>query len=342
MIRIGMIGCGYWGPKLARNLNSIEGSRVEYLCDTRAQRVEQLRGNFKDALTTSDHHEVIRSRDVDAVCIATPPATHYTMAMEAIEAGKHVFVEKPLAMHHSEALELMGAAEKKNVVLMTGHVFLYAPAVQAMRAMMQTGELGELCYVTSVRSNLPPPCYVVDVLWDLAPHDISIILDLVGEAPSEIIAQGTSFQQNGFLDAVFIVLRFPSGKMGHVHVSWLTPKKTRILHMVCKDGVAVYDDMQLAEKLRIHQPGPDIPSSGSGQENNLFAYGLGSITIPPLITKETLRAECEDFVRSIRTGEKPYASGRWAAEVVRVLEEATLQMEKQMKTPRVTDKVQRS
>jgi len=326
MIRVGIIGCGYWGPNHLRNFNEIEGSEVEIVCDARPGRLDFVRSRYKRARTTMDYHEVLASPVVDAVVIATPPATHYKIAMEAIAAGKHLLIEKPMAMRQSEAEEIVAAAKRKGVLLLVGHIFLYSPAVQTLRQLVQSGTLGEIRYITSVRSNIGPPNTVVDVLWDLAPHDLSIILDLIEEKPSKVHAQGTSFAGTEYVDTVFLTMDFPSGKMAHVNVSWLTPNKTRVLQMVCKDRTVKYDDMELVEKVRVYEAGADTRGSLKGEDKGVLTYAPGTIMIPPLPTFEPLRAECEDFIRCIQTGAKPRAGGEWALEVVRVLDMASQQL----------------
>jgi predicted dehydrogenase len=326
MVRIGIIGCGYWGPKHVRNFDEIEGASLEMVSDTRPGRLEFVQSRYKRTRTTQDYREVLASPDVDAVVIATPPATHHKIAMEAIDAGKHLLVEKPMALFYEDAAEIVAAAEKKGVHLMVGHIFLYAPAVQTMRKLVQSGRLGDIYYISSTRTNLGPPNTVVDVLWDLAPHDLSIILDLIQEVPCEVRAHGTSFTKAEYAETVFLSMKFPSGKMAHVHVSWLTPNKTRVLHMVGKDRTVMYDDMQLVEKVRVYEPGEDTRASGHGDDKGVLAYGPGTISIPSLSAHEPLRAECEDFVRAVKTGTPAHASGKWALEVVKILDQAAQQI----------------
>jgi predicted dehydrogenase len=323
LIRVGVIGCGYWGPNLVRVLNEIEGAEVVSVSDLRVGRREFIKKRYPLVDTTSAYEEVINDSRIDAVVIATPPETHHSIAQKALRAGKHILVEKPLALTSVDAEMIVETASRLGKSVAVGHLFLYAPPIIAIRALLQQGELGEIYYVSSTRSNLGPPNAHTDVLWDLAPHDISIVLDLMGEPPEALEAQGGWFTNRDLAETVFLTMHFSRGRVAHVHVSWLTPNKTRLLQLVCSRRVVVYDDMQPIQKVQVFDSGIDNRVACGEGDSKRLSYGAGSIFIPALANDEPLRVECEDFLRSIREGIPVYSSGERGLEVVRVLEKAS-------------------
>jgi predicted dehydrogenase len=323
MIRVGVIGCGYWGPNLVRVFNEIEGAEVVSVSDLRVGRREFIKKRFPLVDTTASFEEVINDSSIEAVVIATPPETHYSIAQEALRAGKHILVEKPLALTSVDAERIVETATRLGKSVAVGHLFLYAPPIIAIRTLLQQGELGEIYYVSSTRSNLGPPNTRTDVLWDLAPHDISIVLDLMGEPPEALEAQGGWFTNRDLAEAVFLTMHFSGGRLAHVHVSWLTPNKTRLFQLVCSRRVVVYDDMQPIQKVQVFDSGMDNRVGCGDGDSKHLSYGAGSIFIPALPNDEPLRFECEDFLRSIRDGIPAYSSGERGLEVVRVLEMAS-------------------
>jgi len=323
MIRVGVIGCGYWGPNLIRALNEVEEARVTRVADVRPGRRKFIEQRFPAIETTSDAREILYSTDIDAVVVATPPEMHSQLAIEALLAGKHVFVEKPLATSVIDAEKIVETASRLGKSVAVGHLFLYAPAMVAIRSMLERGELGQIYYISSTRANLGPPKVRTDVLWDLAPHDISIILDLLGTVPDSLEIQAGRFINLNHSETAFLTMHFPGGRLAHIHVSWLTHNKTRILQLICSERVVVYDDMQPVQKLQVFNSGADNRVNASPEDSHQLAYGVGSIWVPALPNQEPLRVECEDFIRSIRDGKPPYSSGQKALEVVRVLEWAS-------------------
>jgi len=253
--------------------------------------------------------------------------------MEAIRHGKHLLVEKPLTMDSAAASKIVEAAASANRVLMTGHLFLYAPAVAAMKAHVVSGGIGKLCSITSMRANFGPPNTAVNVLWDLAPHDISILLYLMDEVPSEVLAVGSAFTQSRFVEAAHVVMTFPSGRLAHVHVSWLTPNKTRVMHVIGDHGAILFDDMEMVEKVKFYAAGVDNRTQGGAASSHALQYGPGAITVPALPALEPLRAECEDFVQCILQKREPVSSGRAGLEVVRVLDAAARQLQDHASQP---------
>ena len=339
LIRVGLIGCGYWGPNLVRTLHEIDGVKLARVADLRPGRREFISQRYPDLPTTAEYHELLHDPAIDAVVIATPPDTHFRLAMEALEQGKHLLVEKPLAMKFREADEIVRFAGDRNRVLMVGHLFLYAPAVVKLNSLIAQGELGDLYCISSVRANPGPPNTNVDALWDLAPHDFSIILHLFREAPIEVAAHAASFSDRRHAEVVFVFLRFGSGRAAHVHVSWLTPNKTRRMDLLASRRVAGYDDMQPVHKLMIFDAAEDNRRNATAQDNKALGYGPGNVWIPALQNYEPLRAECEDFVNCIRSGGTPVSDGRKGAEVVRVLEKASQAIALSEPKPELTGQV---
>lgn len=326
MIRIGIIGCGYWGPNLVHTFHDTPEVEVSTVCDLRIGRLEFIQKKFPGIRTTLSAEEVIADNRLDAVVVATPPSTHYAVARSAIEAGKHLLIEKPMTLVSAQADELVSLADQKKRTLVVGHLFLYHSVVRTMRRMLRDGDLGEVYSISSTRMNLGPPNTMIDVLWDLAPHDVSIILDLMEEEPCDVQVMGSMFTNDDFAEVVFLALRFPSGRLAHIHVSWLTPNKTRVFHMLCSRKVIMWDDTEAVEKLRIFEAGNDNRMNASAKDSHALSYGPGAITIPPISGGEPLRSECEDFIHCIRTGGTPVSNGRKGVQVVRVLEAAEAQI----------------
>ena len=322
MIRVGIIGCGYWGPNLVRTFADLENVTLVQVSDIRPERLSYIGKRHPRIELTVDPMAVVLDPTIDAVVIATPPQTHYELAMAALKAGKHVMVEKPLSTSTLEGDQIVALAQRLERTLVVGHLFLYAPAVARIRSLFDEGKLGSLYYISTVRTNVGPPGAKVDALWDLAPHDISIILNVMKESPEEVFAYGGSFTNSKLVETVFLVLRFGDGRLAHVHVGWLTPNKTRLIRMVYSQGEVVYDDMQPIQKVQVHNPAIDNRTQASATGAAL-SYGSGGIWSPPLDTYEPLRAECQDFVDSIRTGKRPLSDGQSGLEVVRVLEAAS-------------------
>lgn len=323
MIRIGIIGCGYWGPNLVRVFNELEGATVVRVSDLRPGRLENIARRYPGVQTTAHSHDVLSDVSIDAVVIATPPDTHCTLALEALNRGKHILIEKPLATTTADAQRIVELAARKQRTLVVGHLFLYSPAVVQIQSLLQRGELGNVYCIASTRCNLGPPNTQVDALWDLAPHDISVILHLMEDTPVDVSAHGACFTNSRFAEAVFVNLRFGDGRIAQVHVSWLTPAKARFMQLICSKRVVIYDDMQPVQKVQVYDPGIDNRLKASDRDSEALGFAPGGIWVPPLKTYEPLRAECEDFVSSIETGKTPLSDGISALEVVRVLEMAS-------------------
>jgi predicted dehydrogenase len=323
-LRFGVVGWGYWGPKIARNLDSLPHSTVTVIADIEAGRLDSLRVSNPWVQTTTMPEDVFRS-DVDGVVIATPVRTHYQLAREALLHGKHVLVEKPLTASVSEAEELVALAEKQRRILMVGHTFEYSPAVNELRKLVQNGDLGRIYSVQAERLNLGLFRSDINVIWDLAPHDISILLYLFGEKPERVKVQAHAHLQPLIHDNAHLDLEFAGGMTAHVHVSWLYPCKVRRVTVIGDARMAVYDDTNPAEMLKIYNKGADVNA------DPLVSYRHGAITIPHIDWVEPLRLECEDFCGSIRAGALPRAHARVGLEVVQVLSAAQEALEGQDK-----------
>jgi predicted dehydrogenase len=294
-LRLGQVGLGYWGRNLARNFDEL--TELAWLCDADAALREEFAHRYPGARVTGEFEELLAS-DVDAVVIATPVPTHHPLARAALEAGKHVFVEKPPAMRVAEMEELIGIAEANGLVLMPGHLLLYHPAVQKLKELVETGELGDVLVVYGNRQNLGRIRKDENALWSLGVHDISVILYLIGEEIVEAAAHGHAFLTEGVEDVVFCYLRFASGKIAHMHLSWLDPHKMRRLTVVGRDRMAVFDDMELERKITVYDKAPEQPSETYGE----WRTRTGDIFSPKLSNAEPLRLECGHFVRLVQEG----------------------------------------
>jgi predicted dehydrogenase len=311
-LRFGIIGWGYWGPKIARNLESLSGSSVTMIVDTDQKRLNAISIQQPWIKTSTSTDELFTS-DVDAVVIATPVRTHFQLAREALQHGKHVLVEKPLTTSVAEAEELIRIAKEHQRILMVGHTFEYSPAVNELRRIVQNGDLGRIYCVETERVNLGLFRQDTNVIWDLAPHDVSILLYLLGKTPNQIAVQAHAHLQPQICDIAHLDLGFSDGMTAHIHVSWLHPSKIRRVTLIGDERMVIYDDTNPAEMLKIYNKGADVHA------DPVVSYRYGAITIPHIDWIEPLRLECEDFVNSIRTGKPPRASGEVGLAVVRVL-----------------------
>ncbi len=324
-LRFGVIGWGYWGPKIARNLDSLSHAAVTMVADTDASRFTNLAVNQPWIQTTTLLKNIFRS-DVDAIVIATPVSTHFQLAREALLHGKHVLVEKPLTANVTEAEELVALAQKQQRILMVGHTFEYNPAVNELRKLVQSGELGKIYCIEAERVNLGLFRNDINVIWDLAPHDISILLYLLAQRPERIKVQAHAHVQSNIEDVAHLDLEFADGMNAHIHVSWLHPCKIRRVTVIGDARMVVYDDTNPAEMIKVYNKGADVNA------DPVVSYRYGEITIPHIDWIEPLHLECEDFANSIRTGTKPRASGEVGLAVVKVLaaaQEALLRSAKQ-------------
>jgi predicted dehydrogenase len=308
-IRVGVVGLGYWGPNLARNFAAIAGCELAWLCDSEAQKREQQSQAFPGARTTDVLGDLLDDPELDAVVLATPVSTHAELAIAVAEAGKHCFVEKPLATTAADAEEAVAAAERAERILMVGHLLEYHPAVVKLKDLVDGDELGGLYYIYGNRLNLGVLREDENALWSLGAHDVSVVLALVDEEPEECLAHGASFVRPNVQDVVFCYLRFPSGIVAHLHLSWLDPHKERRLTVVGAQRMATFDDMEPDDKLTVYDKGFDGYTPRAGESSS-----------PRISNAEPLRLECEHFIQCIRDGTTPRSDGHSGLRVVRVLE----------------------
>jgi predicted dehydrogenase len=312
-VRVGQVGLGYWGRNLARVFD--DESDLAWLCDASDELRSEFAGRYPNARITGDFVEMIADDDLDAVVIATPVPTHFALAKAALEAGKHVFVEKPPAMRVAEMEALIEIAEANGLVLMPGHLLLYHPGVLKLKELVDSGELGEVLVVYGNRQNLGKIRKDENALWSLGVHDLSVILYLIQEEIVEAAAHGHAFLNEGVEDVVFCYLRFASGKIAHMHLSWLDPHKMRRLTVVGRDKMAVFDDMELEQKVTIYDKAPEQPSGTYGE----WRTRTGDVFSPKLSNDEPLKLECRHFVRLVQEGWDGREM-RDGLEVVRALE----------------------
>ncbi len=311
-LRFGVIGWGYWGPKIARNLDTLPHAIVSMVADTDPHRLATLALNQPWIQTTTQVEDVFQS-DVDGVIIATPVRTHYQLAKQALLHGKHVLVEKPLTADVAEARELVALAKAQGRILMVGHTFEYNPAVNELRKLVQSGELGKIYCIEAERVNLGLYRSDINVIWDLAPHDISILLYILGTRPEQITVQANAHLLPHIHDIAHLDLRFADEMTAHIHVSWLHPCKIRRVTIIGDARMVVYDDTNPAEMVKIYNKGADVHADPG------VSYRFGAITIPHIDWIEPLRLECEDFANSMRMGTPPRASGEVGLAVVEIL-----------------------
>ena len=312
-VRIGQVGLGYWGRNLARNFDELADLR--WLCDSSAERQQEFAQRYPGARVCGDFAEVLADDEVEAVVISTPVPTHHPLAKAALEAGKHVFVEKPPAMRVAEMEELIGLAEARGLVLMPGHLLLYHPAVQKLKELVDAGELGDVLVVYGNRQNLGVIRTDENALWSLGVHDLSVILWLIQEEIVEASAHGHAFLNDGVEDVVFCYLRFASGKIAHMHLSWLDPHKMRRLTVVGRDKMAVFDDMELDRKVTVYDKAPEQPTGSYGE----WRTRTGDTFSPRIPNDEPLKLECRHFLRLVEEGWDGREM-RDGLEVVRALE----------------------
>jgi predicted dehydrogenase len=292
-VRVGLVGLGYWGPNLARNFDEL--AELTWLCDIDAGLRERFAARYPRALVTDDVAALLADPELDAVVVATPVPTHYALARQALEAGKHVFVEKPPAMRAEEMQELCDVSDERRLVLMPGHLLLYHPGVRKLKELVDAGDLGDVLCVYGNRQNLGKIRIDENALWSLGVHDLSVILFLLEEEPSEAWAHGNAFLTAGVEDVVFCYLRFPSGKIAHMHLSWLDPHKMRKITVVGTEKMVVFDDMELEHKVTIYEKAPWQPAETYGE----WQTRTGDKFSPKIPNDEPLRLECQHFLRLV-------------------------------------------
>jgi predicted dehydrogenase len=318
---IGIVGLGYWGPNLARNFAEL--GTLSWLCDLDAEHRATFAARYPSATVTESYEEMLASPDVQGVVVATPVPTHYALAKQALEAGKHVLVEKPPAMRGSEIDELVALAAERDRVVMPGHLLLYHPGVRKLKELIDSGELGDVLCVYGNRQNLGIVRTNENALWSLGVHDLSVILYLLDEEPDEAVAHGRDFLTEGVEDVVFCYLRFPSGKIAHMHLSWLDPHKMRKMTVVGREKMVVFDDMELERKVTVYEKSPWKRAETYGE----WQTRSGDIYIPKIDTAEPLKLECQEFLRLIRGEGDRRKVAEDGARVVRALDRLTASLD---------------
>ena len=326
-INIGVIGCGYWGPKLARNFHDLPDAKLTTVSDLREDRLAEIKKLYPKIYTTRNCDELLNDR-TDAVVIATPVHTHYTLAKAALQAGKHVLVEKPITSRSDHAQELVELAASRGLVLMIGHTFVYNPAVEAVREIIQSGQLGKIYYMNSTRANLGLLQADINVMWDLAPHDISILLFILGRSPVSVSARGAIYinTPKKLHEVVYLSLFFEGSLMANLRLSWLDPVKQRHLTVVGSQKMLVYDDIS-DDKVIIYDKGVEIPPYSVTEDEFRASYRHGAETVYPMRWTEPLKAECQHFLDCIRYGIRPRSDGLEGLKVLKILETAQVSLD---------------
>jgi predicted dehydrogenase len=323
MINVGVVGCGYWGPNLARNLKSLPNCNLKGMCDLSEARLKHMRTLYPDVEGMTDFQHLLNGVGVDAVVVAAPVKHHYSLAKASLLAGKHTLIEKPMASSSEECEELIEVAERNGLVLMVGHTFLYSSPVQKIVEIIEAGDIGEIRYINSRRLNLGLFQKDINVAWDLAPHDISIILHILEEFPVIVNCQGNAHVTPGIEDVTNISLVFRHKRFATIQSSWLEPRKVREMTIVGTRRMIVYDDLQTHEKIRIYDTRVDRPPHHDTFADFHYSYHYGDSYIPYIKQEEPLKVECQHFLDCIQQGMNPLTNGHKGLELVKILEAAT-------------------
>ena len=322
-ITVGVIGCGYWGPLLVRNFKSLPDCQLKAVCDLNTERLKHVRALYPDIEGMTQTQQLLNGTNVDAVVIAAPVKHHFPLAKAALLAGKHTFIEKPMASSSAECEELIEIADRNGLVLMIDHTFLYSSPVQKIAQIVQAGDLGEIRYINCRRLNLGLFQKDINVAWDLAPHDISIILHILGELPTTINCQGNAHITPGVEDVTNMSLSFARKRFATIQSSWLEPRKIREMTIVGTRRMIVYDDLRTREKIRIYDARVERPPHYDTFAEFQYSYHYGDSYIPYLHQEEPLKLACQHFVDCIKTNSQPLTNGRRGLELVRILEAAS-------------------
>ncbi len=323
---IGIVGCGYWGPNLIRNFRALNGCRVKLVCDLDRDRLQHMKQLYPEVQTTTSADELINHPGIAAVAIATPVHQHYELARKSLLASKHTFIEKPMASSVAQGIELIKIAREQELTLMVGHTFVYSSAVEKIKEILDAGEIGEVFYISAQRLNLGLFQKDINVAWDLAPHDISIILHILGQLPRSVNCQGKAHVHAGIEDVTSITLDFPNGTFATIQSSWLDPNKIRKMTIVGSKKMIVYDDTQPLEKIKIYDKRVEIPPHYDTFAEFHYSYHYGDIYTPYLNQVEPLKVQCQHFFECSQTGAQPRSGGEEGLRVVQILETANLSL----------------
>jgi predicted dehydrogenase len=319
-IKVGVVGCGYWGPNLIRNFRALPDCRLKMMCDISRDRLKHMRGLYPEVKGETDYNHMLNGVGLDAVVIATSVRFHYAMAKASLLAGKHTFIEKPMASSTAQCEELVAIAKEKGLILMIGHTFLYSPAVRKIKQIVDSGDIGEIRYICARRLNLGLFQKDINVAWDLAPHDLSIILAIMGEVPLTVNCRGSAHVTPGIEDVTSMSLSFRRDRSAIVHSSWLDPRKIREMTIVGSKRMIVYDDVAPLEKIRVFDTRVERPPHYDTFAEFHYAYHYGDVYSPYIKQEEPLKTECQHFLDCIRTGKTPLTNGERGLELVRILE----------------------
>lgn len=328
-INVGVVGCGYWGPNLARNFNSLPGCRLAAVCDVSVDRLKHMQALYPSVATYTDYARFLKEAKLDAVAVATSVGRHFPMCKAALEAGLHTIVEKPMAKSSAECDELDRIARKNSLTLMVGHTFLYSPIVRRIKRIVDDGDIGEIRYISARRLNLGLFQKDINVTWDLAPHDLSIILNIMGEMPLSVSCRGAANVTPNIQDVTSLWLDFSRNRSAMVHSSWLDPRKTREMTIVGSKRMIVYDDVANQDKIRVFDARVEMPPHYDTFAEFHYAYHYGDSYLPCVRQEEPLKIECQHFIDSIVAKTQPLTNAQRAREVVRVLEAASLSLARQ-------------
>lgn len=322
-LHVGVAGCGYWGPNLVRNLRTLPHCQLQQICDANPQRLAHLRQLYPEIKGTTEYADLLNGADLDAIIIATPVRFHYPMAKASLLAGKHTFVEKPMATSTAECEELIQLAEERGLVLMVGHTFLFSPPVRKIKEIIEAGDIGDLRYITARRLNLGLFQKDINVTWDLAPHDISIILYVMDQMPEVAACWGNAHVTPGIEDVTTLYLGFGRNRTATIHSSWLDPKKVREMTFVGSRRMIVYDDVAMNEKIKIYDARVERPPHYDTFAEFQYSYHYGDVYVPYVKQEEPLKLECQHFLECIRTGRRPITCGERGRDVVKILESSS-------------------
>lgn len=319
-IKVGVVGCGYWGPNLVRNFRSLPDCNLKMMSDLSEQRLAHLKTLYPEVEGVTDFGHLLNGSGLDAIVVATAVKTHFPLAKASLSAGKHTFIEKPMALSSAECEELIDIAQRKGLVLMVGHTFLYSPAVRKIKEIVELGDIGEIRYICARRLNLGLFQKDINVAWDLAPHDISIALYIMGEMPTMVNCRGSAHVTPGIEDVTSMCLTFPKQRTAMIHSSWLDPRKVREMTIVGSRRMIVYDDVTPLEKIRIFDARVERPPHYDTFAEFHYAYHYGDMYAPYIKQEEPLKSECQHFLDCIRDGTQPLTDGQQGLDLVRILE----------------------
>jgi predicted dehydrogenase len=327
-LQVGVAGCGYWGPNLIRNLSELPECDLALVCDIDPRRIEHVNRLHPGVPTDCNFDTMLNGINLDAIFVATPAHRHFELASQSLMAGKHTFIEKPMATSSDHCRELVGIADTGELTLMVGHTFLYSDPVRKIKEIVDSGDIGELRYISSRRLNLGLFQKEINVVWDLAPHDVSIIAYLMGESPCSVNCQGHSHVVPNVEDVSYMSLHFPSGRFATVHNSWLEPRKVREMTIVGSKRMIIYDDLEPLQKIRIYDVRVDTPPHYDTFAEFHWSYHYGDMYAPHIAQSESLRNECEHFLEAIRHKRRPLTGGGEGLQLVKVLEAADASLRK--------------